>query len=158
MEYPFIYTASRTFIVVSTEDISPFDDSVNALRADRDRFVTIMRGKRMRTWEGLVNEVAATLQFPWYFGGNWNALDECINSLEWLHYDAFVIAITNSEIMLSDGIVGDRLAFGKLLLRTCQKWSLPLDEDKAWGRPAKPFHIIMHFEDEKAINMFGDIF
>jgi hypothetical protein len=35
-----------------------------------------------------VAEFAASFQFPYYFGENWPAFDECINDLSWLHHAA----------------------------------------------------------------------
>ncbi len=32
----------------------------------------------------LLNVISVTLCFPGYFGGNWNALEECIRDLSWL--------------------------------------------------------------------------
>jgi len=44
-----------------------------------------VRGKKMRTTDGLFDEFAAALQFPWYFGENWDAFDECLADMDsWL--------------------------------------------------------------------------
>lgn len=33
---------------------------------------------------GMLAEFAAAFQFPWYFGQNWHAFDECFGELDWL--------------------------------------------------------------------------
>jgi hypothetical protein len=39
------------------------------------------RGRKMADRHGLFDEIAAVLQFPSYFGENWDAFDECIGDL-----------------------------------------------------------------------------
>jgi hypothetical protein len=46
--------------------------------------VRIVRGRKMRGYQGLFDEFSAALQFPWYFGENGNAFDECLADLSWL--------------------------------------------------------------------------
>ncbi|NNH72013.1 barstar family protein [Nocardia uniformis] len=41
-----------------------------------------VRGSRMRTVAGVFDEFAAALQFPYYFGGNKDAFDECLRDLD----------------------------------------------------------------------------
>ncbi|MHC1710581.1 MAG: barstar family protein [Solidesulfovibrio sp.] len=148
----------KPYVLMTTGDLRSFDFSMSELRKDKNRCVAIMRGSRMRSWESFVNEIAAALQFPWYFGENWPALDECINDLSWLHADAYVLVVTNSEFVLSNENEDIRHAFGRLLVETCEEWSIPADEGQWFARSGKPFHVILHFNDIEAINNFGDIF
>jgi hypothetical protein len=37
------------------------------------------------------------MQFPDYFGMNWDALDECLRDLEWLSGEGYVLFIHNAE-------------------------------------------------------------
>jgi len=146
------------FLLKSTLDISEFEDRMNNLRAKNEWYVAVLRGERMQNIRSLFQEIAAALQFPYYFGNNWNALDECMKDLMWLSAKIFVIGITNSELILSQEDKADCLSFGILLKRTCDIWSMPYDEDKEWGRPSRPFHIIMQCQDENVLVKFGDIF
>ncbi|QIS02446.1 hypothetical protein F5X71_09020 [Nocardia brasiliensis] len=53
--------------------------------ADEGYRVVHVRGQRMRTTTELFAEFAAAFQFPWYFGQNWAAFDECMTDLDdWL--------------------------------------------------------------------------
>lgn len=61
-----------------------------------------LRGSKMRTSQGVLDEFAAALQFPAYFGENWDALDETLNDLEWLHGGAAALLILEAEQLLQD--------------------------------------------------------
>lgn len=52
----------------------------------REAALTIraVRGRKMRTVHGLFDEMAAALQFPYYFEENWAAFDECLADMDWL--------------------------------------------------------------------------
>lgn len=51
-------------------------------RAPAGFLVRELRGDRMRTVAGVFDEWAAAFQFPYYFGGNKNAFDECLRDLD----------------------------------------------------------------------------
>lgn len=57
----------------------------------------ILRGRKMFTKQALFDEVAAALQFPVYFGENWDALNECLIDLNWLPRGAVVLLITEAD-------------------------------------------------------------
>lgn len=158
MDRALLEKVGKPYVLMTTGDLQRFDFSISELRKEKNRYVAIMRGSRMRSWENFINEVATALQFPWYYGENWPALDECINDLSWLHSDAYVMVVTNSEFILISENEDIRHAFGRLLVGTCEEWSMPADEGEWFGRPGKPFHVILHFGDMEAINNFGDIF
>jgi hypothetical protein len=41
----------------------------------------VIRGSRCGSKGETLHEFAAALQFPWYFGHNWDALDECLRDM-----------------------------------------------------------------------------
>lgn len=49
------------------------------------------------TKEELLSRAARALQFPPYFGGNWDAFEECVNDLAWLPARGYVLHITRPE-------------------------------------------------------------
>src|SRR5262249_52404434 len=53
--------------------------------------VRVIRGRKSRTVRAFFDEVSAALQFPYYFGENWAAFDECITDLDWLAGDAYLL-------------------------------------------------------------------
>jgi RNAse (barnase) inhibitor barstar len=62
----------------------------------------IVRGQRCESAAQLFREWGAALQFPSYFGHNWDAFEECLGDLEWLPGSAYVILVTNTERLLVD--------------------------------------------------------
>ena len=64
--------------------------------------IKVIRGKKCRTATGLFAELAEVLEFPEYFGHNWDALEECLADLEWLPAKGYVLVFTDSELILPD--------------------------------------------------------
>jgi hypothetical protein len=64
--------------------------------------VRVLSGSRMHNKVGALAEIAAALQFPTYFGANWDALDECISDLEWLPAAGYVIVVLKAEELLKE--------------------------------------------------------
>jgi hypothetical protein len=91
-----------------------------------------IRGHKARSTAALFDEMAAALQFPSYFGENWNALDECLNDLEWLPGDAYVLCFERAPELLSL----ESLAEFESLLQILTRASLE------WGKRGKPFRTI----------------
>ena len=72
-------------------------------------FVVRLRGHMMKNFNELSNEFSTRLQFPHYYGNNWDAFDECIHDLEWLYADEYVIGIEESHLVLSEDDHGMRM-------------------------------------------------
>ena len=64
--------------------------------------VVFVRGRKMRTLPGLYDELAAALQFPWYFGENLDALEECLNDLEWIDADELLLIVRDADAVLQE--------------------------------------------------------
>jgi hypothetical protein len=98
----------------------------------------LLRGRKMRMPDRLFDEFAAALQFPPYFGENWDALDECLADLEWLAGDAYVLVILDAAQVLEDKPEERRL-LAETLERVAREWSRPANQ----ARPAKVFRVVM---------------
>lgn len=61
-----------------------------------------IRATRSRTAPGLFDELAAALQFPTWFGGNWNALRDMLADLSWLPADGYLIVVADADDLLAD--------------------------------------------------------
>lgn len=104
-----------------------------------------LQGNRMRTELGLFHEFAAALQFPYYFGNNWNALDECLLDLEWLPADGYLLFLSDAPQVLAE----DQDAAGvlmRVLLKASEYWTRPMacDFSEMRDRQPRPFHIIFN--------------
>ena len=73
-------------------------------------YVSYIRGKRCVDEDTFFCEISASFQFPWYFGENWPALDECLCDLEWLRFDSIFLVIDDfSAIFSGDEALKKRL-------------------------------------------------
>jgi len=54
--------------------------------------------------DDLLRRIAQALQFPQWFGGNWDALEDCLSDLSWQRADGWVILLREF-----DGVQGDDL-------------------------------------------------
>jgi RNAse (barnase) inhibitor barstar len=100
----------------------------------------VVRGSKCRTSTGLFAEFARVLDFPDYFGHNWDALEECLADLEWLPAKGYILLLTDAEQILPD----DEEDFATFL-------EILSDAGEAWGsgqagmgsRGATPFHVLL---------------
>lgn len=56
-----------------------------------------INGSQVSNKETFLNEVALSLQFPDYFGKNWDALQDCLTDLEWVSAQGYVIFYEDAE-------------------------------------------------------------
>ena len=108
----------------------------------------VIKGSHCKTPANLFAEFAQALEFPDYFGHNWDALEECLADLEWLPAKGYILLITDAAHVLSD----DEAEYETFLEILC-------DAGEAWGngqaemgvRLATPFHVLFAVsEREKA--------
>jgi RNAse (barnase) inhibitor barstar len=110
--------------------------------------VRVIRGIKCETLEALFNEVGAALQFPDYFGENWDALDECIIDLEWMPAEWYLIHVDQVECVLPEDPADFRI-FLRILLDAGRAWHDP--ESRGMAPPpasrSVPFNIILSGTD-----------
>jgi hypothetical protein len=103
--------------------------------------VRILRGMQCLTKDALLDEFARGLEFPEYFGRNWDALEDCLTDLEWLSAESFVLIITNADHVLKKS-PGDMKTFAGILSSSAAHW--------ASADPPASFHCV--FQCEPASN------
>ena len=59
----------------------------------------IVRGKTMNCKESLLHEFGAALQFPYYFGENWDGFNECLADLSWLDLSVVILIVDAEQIL-----------------------------------------------------------
>jgi hypothetical protein len=117
-------------------------------RAHPDTVVRFLRGDKMQSVQGLYDEFAAALQFPYYFGNNAGAFDECLADLSWLPGKTYVLAIFNSDLLLATE-PNQLPLFIAAFERISSEWSVPIARGETWDRPAVPFHLIFQYGPER---------
>ncbi len=105
----------------------------------------VLRGKRCGTKREMLGEWAAALQFPWYFGSNWDAFEECINDLSWMPARAHAFLVTDAERILRDA--EDFAAFVGILHDAGRRWADSGKNDNGFPPIMQtPFHIVFQCE------------
>lgn len=83
--------------------------SVCAAGRTQGTYVAYIRGKRCRTKAGFFRELSAAMQFPSYFGENWDALTECLCDLDkWLSFKAVTVVIEDYHLLFGSYKRGER--------------------------------------------------
>jgi RNAse (barnase) inhibitor barstar len=103
----------------------------------------LIQGKKCATPAGVFKEFARALDFPDYFGHNWDALEECLADLDWLPAKGYVVLIVDAH-----GVIPDDEEEYETLLEILN------DAGEAWskghtadGRRA-PFHVLFAVSEE----------
>lgn len=130
-------------------------------RQDMKAEIRKLRGQKMCTFQDLMDEFGAALQFFDGFGENVAALTECLRELdEYIQLtDSYVLIITNALNLLRDD-PEDLPWFFRMMNRVGEWWATPQNRGSRYDRPAIPFHVVMQCrtkEIEEAIRVFGEL-
>lgn len=90
-------------------------------------YISYIRGTRCKTEDDFFREISASFQFPWYFGGNWSALDECLCDLEWLNFNRIFVAVDNFTQMFEGSVLLQNLVIKYLTIASKYWGSLDID-------------------------------
>ena len=107
----------------------------------------IIQGAKCQTIAGLLTECARALDFPDYFGHNWDALEECLTDLEWLPAKGYILLITDAGCVLPNE--EEYETFLEILRDAGEVWA---NVQAGMGtQRATPFHVLFAVsEQEKA--------
>ncbi|MGW5439057.1 barstar family protein [Nocardia asteroides] len=107
--------------------------------APADYRVRELRGAKMRTVAELFDEFAAAFQFPYYFGANKDAFDECLRDLDDFVGDApgYVVVVRTADDLLADDPT-ERAWFDSAM-RDCAAY---------WSRRDVVFRVVLQGEPE----------
>lgn len=84
-------------------------------------YVSYLRGKRCADEQAFFYEVSASFQFPWYFGENWAAFDECICDLEWIAHRSIFLVVDDFSKMFNGNVALQELLL-KYLVKATDYW------------------------------------
>ncbi len=105
-----------------------------------------IHGKQCGTSSGVFQEFAQRLDFPDYFGHNWDALEECLADLEWLPSKGYVLLITDAEAVIPND-EEEYETFLEILNDAGEAWS---KGQTASGQSA-PFHVFFAVSEQKKL-------
>lgn len=81
----------------------------------KDQFTAVLDGKRCKTLPDLYVQLNAALKFPDYFGGNLDALYDCLCDLSWLEQKHVSLIFTRAELLLSQATTDEKAALMETL-------------------------------------------
>ena len=87
------------------------DEVLDATRAGRPRLSRVSLAGATDKKE-LLSRLGIGLQFPPWFGANWDALEDCLTDLSWLKADGHVLLIEGASGLAADdfGVLRDVLS------------------------------------------------
>ncbi len=97
----------------------------------------LIRGRKAGTAAQFFDEAAAALQFPHYFGENWDALHDCLSDLRWLGSEAVVLCLADADQLLARAP-----AELKNLVDVLQSAAKEMNQPEKPKSP-RPFHIVV---------------
>jgi hypothetical protein len=109
--------------------------------------VRMIRGRHCATPQAVFREWSAALQFPYYFGHNWDAFDECITDLDWLPGSCYLFCVTQLDKVLP-AYSSDFSICINVLQVASREWKIPNRYNT--NEPTAPFTVVFHAEPHKA--------
>ena len=134
-----------TFYVVATSKDAFANMDLRLLIEYPNHCVRMVRGKKSRTLQAFYDEIAAALQFPYYFGENWPAFDDCISDLDWLVSDAYLLLVNDGDVLFADEAADERATFVRHIETGRESWKTPNRYIPRNRQPA-PFHVLLQVE------------
>jgi len=121
-------------------------DALRALeRSSEGRAVCrVVRGHKATTEPAFFDECAAAWQFPYYFGENWDAFEECLTDLEWLPAEAYMFCVIQGVHLLEKERGDQQHRLLLVLQHIAKEWG-----QSTPSRPAKVFHVLLQCTAEE---------
>lgn len=117
-------------------------DNVAYVLAAAGYTTRVVRGRAMATVPAVFDEFAAALQFPYYFGANKDAFDECLrDSADWLGDSRGLVVLVRDA--------GELLAAEPDELR----WFAEAVDDRAADAAAASFRLILQADEDAGASL-----
>ena len=104
----------------------------------------IVRARKALTTAAFFDEIASAFQFPYYFGENWDALNDCVSDLDWLPGEGYAVIITHAVNLLEKESADALKHFVTVMKHAAQHWHKP-----GKGTKARTFQVILHATKEE---------
>lgn len=123
------------------------DEFMLNLPCSKEIVARVLRGKRCTTPQTLFQEWAAALQFPYYFGENWDAFEECLGDLQWLPANHYIFLISHADQALRDS--SDSFATFINILRLAAERGRIAEETESPPLSSAPLRFIFHCDPNR---------
>ena len=146
---PLLTVSDSSALLISETDAKSVG---NLLMAWREVGLTVrsVRGRKMRRVGDLFDEMSAALQFPYYFGENWPAFNECLADMDWLPMNLGIVIVVYDALDVLDDAVDTELAVLVHSIENARSsYAQPIELGEWWDRPAVPFHVVLHSVNPK---------
>ena len=107
----------------------------------------ILEGRNMQTEESLHNEFSNKLNFPSYYGKNWDAFNDCISDLSWLNTESVRIVIDNFNDVLPENEKGKKILVE--ILQDALIYAEDKERKKSFEEPIPEFILVVESKDVK---------
>lgn len=149
LEKPYIH-----LVVVEKPDFQRFYSIYEGIE-NKNLIVRIVEGNKCTTLDRLFGEFAKALEFPDYFGYNWAAFDECLNDLEWLSADAYLLLLADVDKVIAT-LNNSFKVLIETLIRSINEWTEGRNCD-GFPTPPTPFHVVFQCSKQKANEVISTI-
>ncbi|MEN6627669.1 MAG: barstar family protein [Candidatus Sumerlaeia bacterium] len=143
----FVMNGPKVFLLAEPGGIGETVDRIKARYATP--VVKILDCRKMQRVCRMFMHMKSVLEFPSYFGWNWNALDECLGDLEWLPGDAVFLIFTHGDMLLAKADDADLANLLQYLDYHGRDWAKLIDRQRDQFDEAKPptiYHSIICVE------------
>lgn len=130
-----------TFYIIPMQENQFTDLWLQLLLHHKEAVIRVIRGSKSRSVLKFFDEISAALQFPYYFGENWPAFDECITDLDWVEGDAYLLMVRNAELLLDEDEDEDFRILVRSLTEANELWLTPNLYIPRTRQPT-PFHVL----------------
>lgn len=129
----FLQAAVPPFFHLAQGDPDSLQERLAPFASEPHALLRHLRGIKMRTLQSLFDETSAALQFPAFFGENWDAYSDCLNDLDWLPVGSCTLLLLDTQHILDRAEPADRATLAEILKDTAEAWN-----------GSRPFHVILH--------------
>lgn len=146
---PLLSVSDSSALLIAESDVKSVTEAAIGWR-DVGLTVRNVRGRKMRTVASLFDELAAALQFPYYFGENWPALDECLADMDWLPMTVGIVVLVYDALeVLADAAEAELAILVRSIEAARSQYAAPIELGEWWDRPTVPFHVVLHSTNPK---------